>query len=110
MINLQQAAAKLPWFHNCLILDKIKDPAERHWYIQAAIENGWSRNMLAHHIEARLFHRQGKAITNFERTLPSPQSDLAQQLLKDPYNFDFLTLSQDAHERDLEAGLVEHIR
>ena len=62
------------------------------------------------HIEAKLFHRQGKAITNFQRTLPSPQSDRAQQLLKDPYNFDFLTLSKDAHERELEAGLVEHIR
>jgi predicted nuclease of restriction endonuclease-like (RecB) superfamily len=107
---LQQAAAKLPWFHNCLILDKIKDPDERFWYLEAAIENGWSRKMLAHHIDSRLFHRQGKAITNFERTLPSPQSDLAQQLLKDPYNFDFLTLSQDAHEKDLESGLVEHIR
>ncbi len=107
---LQQLAAKLPWFHNCLILDKIKDQAERFWYVEAAIENGWSRNILAHHIDSRLFHRQGKAITNFERTLPSPQSDLAQQLLKDPYNFDFLTLSQGAHERDLESGLVEHIR
>jgi predicted nuclease of restriction endonuclease-like (RecB) superfamily len=107
---VQQAAAQLPWFHNCILLDKVKDPAERRWYIQAAIENGWSRNMLVAHIESKLFHRQGKSITNFERTLPSPQSDLAQQLLKDPYNFDFLTLSQDAHERDLESGLVEHIR
>ena len=66
--------------------------------------------MLVLHIEAKLFHRQGKAVTNFQRTLPSPQSDLAQQLLKDPYNFDFLTLSKDAHERELEAGLVEHLR
>ena len=66
--------------------------------------------MLGLHIEAKLFQRQGKAVTNFQRTLPSPQSDLAQQLLKDPYNFDFLTLSKDAHERELEAGLVEHIR
>ncbi len=107
---VQQAAAQLPWFHNCILLDKVKDPAERLWYIQGAIENGWSRNMLALHIEAKLFHRQGKAVTNFQRTLPSPQSDLAQQLLKDPYNFDFLTLSKDAHERELEAGLVEHIR
>ncbi|MBY0506096.1 MAG: PDDEXK nuclease domain-containing protein [Bryobacteraceae bacterium] len=107
---VQQAAAQLPWFHNCILLDKVKDPAERLWYMHGAIENGWSRNMLALHIEAKLFQRQGKATTNFHRTLPSPQSDLAQQLLKDPYNFDFLTLSKDAHERELEAGLVEHIR
>ena len=107
---VQQAAAQLPWFHNCILLDKVKDPAERLWYIQGAIENGWSRNMLTLHIEAKLFQRQGKAATNFQRTLPSPQSDLAQQLLKDPYNFDFLTLSKDAYERELEAGLVEHIR
>ncbi len=66
--------------------------------------------MLALHIEAKLFHRQVKAVTNFQRTLPAPQSDLAQQLLKDPYNFDFLTLSKEDHEREIEAGLVEHIR
>lgn len=107
---LQQAAAKLPWFHNCIILDKVKNSQERLWYINAAIENGWSRNVLTLHIEAGLHRRQGKAITNFQRTLPAPQSDLAQQLLKDPYNFDFLTLSSDAHERELEVGLVEHIQ
>jgi predicted nuclease of restriction endonuclease-like (RecB) superfamily len=89
---LQQLAAKLPWFHNCIILDKIKVPEERVWYIQAAIQNGWSRNVLAMQIESNLYTRQGKAITNFQATLPAPQSDLAQQLIKDPYNFDFLTL------------------
>src|SRR5450432_125972 len=107
---LQQAAAKLPWFHNCVLLDKVKDREERIWYVEQAIENGWSRNVLVIHIEAGLYRRQGKAITNFQRTLPSPQSDLAQQLLKDPYNFDFLTLLKDAHERELESGLIEHIR
>jgi predicted nuclease of restriction endonuclease-like (RecB) superfamily len=107
---LQQAAAKLPWFHNCILLDKLKNPQERLWYINQAIENGWSRNMLVLHIEANLHRRQGKALTNFQRTLPAPQSDLAQQLLKDPYNFDFLTLSKDAHEREVEAGLLGHIR
>ncbi len=107
---LQQAVAKLPWGHNVRLLDHVKDPEERLWYARAANENGWSRNMLVLHIEGKLFQRQGKAVTNFQRTLPSPQSDLAQQLLKDPYNFDFLTLSKDAHERELEAGLVEHIR
>ena len=107
---LQQAAAKLPWFHNCILLNKVKDPQERLWYINQAIENGWSRNVLIIQIEAGLYRRQGKALTNFQRTRPAPQSDLAPQLLKDPYNFDFLTLSKDAHERDIEAGLVEHVR
>lgn len=107
---VQQVAGQLPWFHNCTILDKLKSRDERLWYAQAAIENGWSRNVLVIHIEAGLHLKQGKAVTNFQRTLPSPQSDLAQQLLKDPYNFDFLTLSQNAHERELEVGLVEHIQ
>ncbi len=66
--------------------------------------------MLVHHIESKLYARQGKAVTNFALTLPAPQSDLAQELLKDPYNFDFLTLGSEAEERDLEKGLLEHIR
>jgi predicted nuclease of restriction endonuclease-like (RecB) superfamily len=107
---LQQLAAKLPWFHNCVLIDKVKDPAERTWYIQQALQNGWSRNVLVLHIESGLYHRQGKALTNFKRTLPAPQSDLAQQLIKDPYNFDFLTLAEDAHEREIETALVEHIQ
>ncbi len=107
---VQQAAALLPWFHNCTLLDKVKDREERLWYIREAAKNGWSRNVLVMQIESGLYRRQGKAITNFEATLPAPQSDLAQQLLKDPYNFDFLTLSNEAHERDLESGLVEHIQ
>jgi predicted nuclease of restriction endonuclease-like (RecB) superfamily len=109
-VILQQAAAKLPWFHNCILLDKVKEPQERLWYIQEAITNGWSRNVLVMQIEGGLFRRQGKALTNFSQTLPAPQSDLAQQLLKDPYNFDFLTLTKEAHERELESGLLEHIR
>ncbi len=107
---VQQAAAQLPWFHNCILLDKVKDHAERLCYIQGAIENGWSRNILGIQIESGLYRRQGKATTNFQTTLPKPQSDLAQQILKDPYNFDFLTLSKDAHERDVETGLVGHIQ
>ena len=98
---LQQLAAKLPWFHNCVLLDKVKDTTERLWYIQQAILNGWSRNVLVMQIEGGLYRRQGKAITNFEATLPRPESDLAQQLIKDPYNFDFLTLTREAQERDL---------
>ena len=105
-----QPASQIPWFHNVEIFQKIKDAETRLWYAQQTIEHGWSRNVLVHQIESRLYERQGKAITNFERALPSPQSDLAQQLLKDPYTFDFLTLHDSAVERDLERGLLDHIR
>ena len=88
----------------------MKDAEIRQWYWQAAVEHGWSRAILEHQIETRLFERQGQAVTNFKRTLPPPQSDLAQQILKDPYNFDFLTLGPEAHEKHLEAGLLEHLR
>ncbi len=107
---VQQVAAQLPWFHSCVLLDKLKEPALRDWYYRKAIENGWSRAVLEHQIETRLHERQAQAITNFEHTLPKPQSDLARELLKDPYNFDFLTLGRDAAERDLERGLLENLR
>ncbi len=92
------------------LLEKVKLPEERLWCARAAVENGWSRNVLVMQIESGLYRRQGKAITNFQRTLPSPQSDLAQQLLKDPYNFDFLMLAEDAKEREIESGLVAHLQ
>lgn len=107
---LQQAVAKLPWGHNVRLLDLVKQPEERLWYVEQAIENGWSRNVLVIRIESGLYRRQGKAITNFQATLPKPQSDLAQQLIKDPYNFDFLTLAKEANERDLERELLAHLR
>jgi len=83
---------------------------EREWYMQQAIENGWSRNVLVHQIESELYRRQGKALTNFTRTLPAPQSELAQQIVKDPYNFEFLSLGAEMQERELERGLLEHLR
>jgi predicted nuclease of restriction endonuclease-like (RecB) superfamily len=107
---VQQAAAQIPWFHNCVLLDKLKDPEERRWYIQQTIAHGWSRNGLVLQIESRLYQRQGRALTNFKRALPEPQSDLAQQILKDPYNFDFLTLTAETKESELERGLLDHIR
>ncbi len=107
---VQQAAAQIPWFHNVVLLEKVKDPAERLWYVQQTFQHGWSRNVLVHHIESGLYRRQGKAITNFERTLPAPQSDLARSLLKDPYVFDFLSLGPEAQERDLERALLDHLR
>ncbi len=107
---VQQAAAQIPWFHNCVLLDKVKDDHERLWYIQQTIENGWSRAVLEDQIESQLYSRQGKAITNFDKALPKPQSELAQQILKSPYNFDFLSLGQEAVERDLERALIAHMR
>lgn len=107
---VQQVAAKLPWFHNCVLLDKLKDPAQREWYARATTQYGWSRNVLVHQIDSRLYERQGKASHNFERALPPEQSDLARELLKDPYNFDFLSLGSEAKERDLERGLLTHLR
>lgn len=99
---VQEPLAQLTWYHNLTILEKVKRAVERLWYAHQSIEHGWSRNVLVLQIESDLYRRQGKAITNFQTTLPSPQSDLAQQLLKDPYNFDFLTLTDEAQERDLE--------
>jgi predicted nuclease of restriction endonuclease-like (RecB) superfamily len=107
---VQQVVAQMPWGHNVYLLDRVKDPIEREWYIHATIENGWSRGILMHQVDTALYHRQGKAVTNFASTMPPAESDLAQQVLKDPYNFDFLTLGQSAHERDVGRGLTRHIQ
>lgn len=107
---LQQVAAKLPWGHHQVLLDRLKGPLEREWYARAALQHGWSRSVLVHQLETRLFERQGQALTNFERTLPSPQSDLAREALKDPYAFGFLELGPDLQERELERGLIAHLR
>ncbi|HLB53363.1 MAG TPA: PDDEXK nuclease domain-containing protein [Chlamydiales bacterium] len=107
---LQQAAAKIPWGHNMLLIDKFDDLDKRLWYAQKTIENGWSRNVLEMWIESDLYGRQGKAITNFSITLPQPDSDLANATLKDPYCFDFLSMREKADEAEIEAGLIEHIQ
>jgi predicted nuclease of restriction endonuclease-like (RecB) superfamily len=109
-VIVQQLVAQLPWGHNTHLLDALKSPNEREWYARQAIEHGWSRNVLTHQIESDLITRQGAALTNFSRTLPAEQSELAQQLIKDPYSFDFLSLGPDMLERDLERGLIEHLR
>jgi predicted nuclease of restriction endonuclease-like (RecB) superfamily len=101
---VQQLAAQLPWGHHMVLLDRLKDQPTREWFVKAAVEHGWSRSVLVHHISAQLQERQGKALTNFSRTLPPEDSDLAEQILKDPYNFDFLTLASTAKERELERG------
>lgn len=108
----QQAVAQLcqlPWGHNLAIVSKAKSHDEALFYLQNSLEHGWSRAVLVHQIESGLWQRDGKALSNFQQTLPATQSDLAQQSLKDPYVFDFLTLRKDYNERDLEKGLVQHV-
>lgn len=106
---VQAPLAQISWYHNITLLQKCPDESRRFWYAAAALENGWSRDVLVHQIETRLFERQGGAPSNFQATLPKPDSDLAQQTLKDPYIFDFLTLTKAAQEKDLEAQLIQHI-
>lgn len=109
-VILPQAVAEIPWGHNVTLLEKVKNTNERLWYAEQTIENGWSRNVLIHQIESGLYKRQGKAITNFPKTLPAPQSDLAIQLMKDPYTFDFLNLTEKTKEHELQRSLVEHLK
>ena len=107
---VQEALAQITWYHNLTLIEKVKGREERLWYARETIENGWSRNVLVHWIESDLYERQGKASTNFERSLPRLQSDLARELLKDPYDFQFLATAREAEEREIERGLVAHIR
>lgn len=108
---VQQAVAQLSWSHNLILMEKVKDRTIREWYIHKCIENGWSRNVMVFQIESDLYGRQGTAIkmTNFAKHLPPAQSELAEQTLKDPYIFDFLSIGEKAHERELEKALIKHI-
>ncbi len=107
--TVQQLVRQLPWGHNMVILNKIKDPTEATFYLTETIKNNWSRNVLIHQIEGGLHLRKGKILHNFEATLPVQLSDLARQTLKDPYIFDFLSLREEAQERELERELTKHI-
>jgi len=106
---VQEVLAQITWYHNITLLDKVVEYDERIWYINQAIENGWSRNILVMQIESGLYTRQGKAVTNFDKTLPKKQSDLARETLKDPYIFDFLSIGKEATEREVEKELIKHI-
>lgn len=106
---VQEVLAQLPWYHHLALLDKLPGPQTRRWYAAKAIEHNWSRNILVMQIETRLLERTGKAVTNFTANLPSPQSDLARESLKDPYRFDFLGLTEKAQEREVETALVKHV-
>jgi predicted nuclease of restriction endonuclease-like (RecB) superfamily len=105
----QQAVAQIPWGHNLVIISKVKNTEEALFYVQKTLQNNWSRAVLTHQIESNLYQRQGKAISNFQATLPAPHSDLANQTLKDPYIFDFLSLTESHNEKELENALVEHV-
>lgn len=105
----QQLVAQIPWAHNVLLMQRVKNKNDRLWYMQQTLANGWSRNVLLVMIQSDAHRRQGQAITNFDRSLPSPQSDLVQQTLKDPYIFDFLTLQEPFHERELETNLLHQL-
>ncbi len=108
-VFVEPLVLQIPWGHNIQIFTKVKNTQQAKFYIQQTIENGWSRDVLALQIKSDLYGRKGKSITNFYDTLPSPQSDLAQQTIKDPYTFDFLTMTQPYNERDIELQLIEHI-
>ncbi len=101
---------EIPWGHNVILLEKVKEAKARDWYIRQTVEHGWSRNVMALHIDAQDYERRGQAVTNFSRTLPSSQSDLARDILKNPYLFDFLGLADDMRERELECALLGHLR
>jgi len=107
---VQESLAQITWYHNIALLEKIKDSETRLWYARQTVLHGWSRSILVAQIETAAHQRQGKALTNFDRTLPQPQSDLARQLLKDPYTFEFLALSDAIHERELERSLLDHLK
>lgn len=107
---VQGVLAQITWYHNLTLLDKVKELREREWYVRQTIAHGWSRNVLVYQIESGLYRRQGQAVTNFDTTLPTPQSDLARELLKDPYHFGFLGLGDELREREIERSLLAHIR
>jgi predicted nuclease of restriction endonuclease-like (RecB) superfamily len=105
----KQLVSQLPWGHNLVIISKAKSQDEARFYARKTLEHGWSRSVLTHQIEGGLYRREGKAVTNFQATLPQPQSDLAQQTIKDPYNFDFLSLRAKHDEKELEDALLSHV-
>ncbi|MGN0688609.1 MAG: YhcG family protein [Oscillospiraceae bacterium] len=108
---VQTVSAQIPWSHNCVILDKVKEFSKREWYIRKTCENGWSHSVLIHQIESGLYERQATVdkISNFESRLPAPQSELAVQTMKDPYVFDFVPFREDMVERDIEEALVKDV-
>lgn len=108
--TIQQLVGQIPWGHHLVLLTKVKEANARLWYLEKAVSHGWSRAALTAQVESRLHKRQGKALTNFGRTMPAAEADVAQETLKDPYIFDFLALGSAAQERDVESALVDHVQ
>lgn len=106
----QEVLAQIPWYSNLALLEKLSEPELRLWYARKTRQHGWSRNVLVMQVESGLHLRQGKALSNFDANLPAPQSDLANNLLKDPYIFGFLGLEEEAQEREIEKALIQHMR
>ncbi len=106
---VQAPLAQLPWYHHITLIEKLDSSDLRLWYAQAAVDQGWSRNVLVHHIDSQLHERAGRAITNFSDTMPPPDSDLAQQATRDPYLFDFVGIADIRRERELEQALTDHV-
>lgn len=109
-VILPQPVAEIPWGHNAVLMEQVQTNTARLWYAKATKEHGWSRAVLVHQIETDLYGRKGKAISNFQKTLPAFTSDLARETMKDPFTFEFLTLAQDHAEAELEHGLITHIQ
>lgn len=107
---VQQVAAQIPWFRNCVLIDRVPDVSSRQWYIDATLKHGWSRNILELQIDGQAHKRQAKAVTNFKATLPPADSDMAEQVFKDPYLFDCLGTADPRREREVEQSLVQHIQ
>jgi predicted nuclease of restriction endonuclease-like (RecB) superfamily len=107
---VQRVVAQIPWRSNIALLDKLDDPTIRQWYAEKTIEHGWSQPVLCFQIESQLHFRQGRAITNFAATLPPADSDMAAQIFKDPYLFDFLGTADPRREREIEQALIDHIQ
>lgn len=113
MANLPPAVANLPWTHNFILIEKIKEPEKRIWYAEKCLENGWSKVVLEHQIELELYERQAdpsKKLTNYESRLPSPQSELSRDIIKDPYIFELAGLKEKIVERDIEQAMLEQIK
>ena len=108
-VIVQRLVVQIPWGHNILLMERVKDLSVRFWYMEQTIQNGWSRDPLGLMIKSGAHLRQGKSVSNFSLTLPDPQSDLARQSLKDPYIFDFLTLTEPFNEREIETELIKHL-
>ena len=101
--------AQIPWTHNIILIEKIKDKKLRYWYIQKVLENGWSKDVMSLMIKSELHKREGSLVSNFQNVLPSNESDLVQQSFKDPYRFDFLTITEPFKERELENSLIKNM-